>query len=287
MRKTAYRFSIFLFSILLLGCSSFTPLNLSILQGESSTAQKLIENGANVNEKDDFGFPPLYLAASKGQTEIVKLLLNKGADVNLKTNDGSTALMAAAFGGYSDIVRLLLEKGARVNEGAQSFNQGGFWGSWPSPSPLTLMAARGDIETVKLLLDKGADVNLKTDLGLTALNEAGGTGKVALVKLLLERGAEIDAKGGPFGYTVLSNAAFNGHRELVKFLVDKGASVDDVVGCAQEGPSLLCLPRYGDQRRPIPQAGRPKERRLCRRPTWRNNRSCTSSCSTSRYDARR
>ena len=222
MKRLCGTIFVWFLTILVSGCTGLTSLNESILLGENSTAQKLIENGADVNEKDDIGFTPLCLAASKGQIGTVKLLLDKGANVNLKTNDGSTALVAAAAGGYSEIVRLLLEKGAKVNEGGKLLYQSGW-------TALILVAAHGDIETVKLLLDRGADVNLKTSVGWTALNQAAGTGKVALAKLLLERGAYIDAKGGTFGLTALSTAALNGHRELVRYLLDNGASVDDAL----------------------------------------------------------
>ena len=56
----------------------------------------LVENGAEVNNKNNDGTTALLWAASKGYLEIVRLLVENGAEVNSKNNDGTTALLSAA-----------------------------------------------------------------------------------------------------------------------------------------------------------------------------------------------
>jgi len=58
---------------------------------------------------------PIWAAASGGYDDEIRFLLDRGADVNAKTNFGSSALMAASFNGYDSTVRLLLSRGADVN----------------------------------------------------------------------------------------------------------------------------------------------------------------------------
>ena len=59
--------------------------------GHINTVRRLLEEGADVNVKDDRGSTALMYASEEGHVETVKLLLEKGADVNAKDNDGGTA----------------------------------------------------------------------------------------------------------------------------------------------------------------------------------------------------
>jgi hypothetical protein len=97
-------------------------------------------------------------------------------------------------------------------------------------TPLLTAASKGDINTVKDLLDKGADVNTQAakDLDWTALMDAAQTGHIAVVKLLIEKGADVNAKDR-WGRTVLSWAAWGGHIAVVKLLIEKGADIDSAI----------------------------------------------------------
>lgn len=82
-----------------------------------------------------------------------------------------------------------------------------------------------DIETIKSLLAKGADIDVKAHDGQTPLIVAALEGDTALVKNLLERGAEINAKG-IYGRTALMWAAAGGNDAIIQLLLDKGADVN-------------------------------------------------------------
>ncbi|WP_342223953.1 ankyrin repeat domain-containing protein [Spiroplasma endosymbiont of Asaphidion curtum] len=75
----------------------------------------LIENGANINARNNDRDTPLHSAARNGNFEIVELLLKHGADVNAITKDGRTPLHYATQEGHIDIVKLLIEHKADVN----------------------------------------------------------------------------------------------------------------------------------------------------------------------------
>jgi ankyrin repeat protein len=75
---------------------------------------------------------------------------------------------------------------------------------------------------VKLLLEKGADVECKSDNGRTPPCWAAWNGRGAVVKLLLEKGADVECKSDN-GRTPLCWAKWNGHKAIVKLLLEKGA----------------------------------------------------------------
>jgi outer membrane protein assembly factor BamB len=84
-------------------------------------------------------------------------------------------------------------------------------------------AARGDAAAVRKLLDEGAPVDAKTRYGATALSFACDKGQLEVVKLLLERGADPNAKDTFYGANPLSWAAQRGAVEVARLLVEKGA----------------------------------------------------------------
>jgi len=90
-------------------------------------------------------------------------------------------------------------------------------------------AIRGDANSVKTLLDKGADVNVRDADGNTALDWAAGEGQLEIVKILLDKGADVNVKG-MLGFTPLMAATTHGHTEIVKILLDRGADVNAISG---------------------------------------------------------
>lgn len=96
--------------------------------------------------------------------------------------------------------------------------------------PLVDAADRGDLNTVKTLLDNGADVNQRGGntamlFSGTALMHASDKGRTDVVKLLLARGADANARDG-IGVTPLVHAAQNGHSEIVELLLDHGVPAE-------------------------------------------------------------
>lgn len=121
------------------------------LKMHAEDIRQAIEDGADPNEKDDFGEPILVAAAFQGAVEVVQILLSAGVDINAGTTKksewgweelGVTPLVASVQGGAN------VEMGGKAAE------------STPQ------------IETVQILLDAGADINAKTETGRTALSEA-------------------------------------------------------------------------------------------------------------------
>jgi Ankyrin repeats (3 copies)/Ankyrin repeat len=79
---------------------------------------------------------------------------------------------------------------------------------------------------VKLLVEKGAELETESKSGRTPLSWAAEKGHEAVVKLLVEKGAELEAKDGNSGRTPLLWAAVRGHDAVVKLLLDRGADIE-------------------------------------------------------------
>jgi TonB family protein len=116
-------------------------------EGRVEDVRALLDQGLDVNARNEDDWTPLLLAALGGHPEVVTLLLERGADVNAGDTSGQTALMYAARGGHTEAVALLLDHGADVNAKDEE-----------GETPLTAAEAAGHKKVVKLLLEGGADV---------------------------------------------------------------------------------------------------------------------------------
>jgi ankyrin repeat protein len=170
------------------------------------------------------------VAARTGNPEVMKLLLAHGGDANAREPErGQTALMWAALEKHPDVVRVLIGAGADIwartkanvpdKEAGSAGGAAGQGGGRRPPSngangftPLLFAARVGDLDTARLLLEAGGDVNDVADDGLSALVLATLRGHVALATLLLEYGADPNADSA--GYTALHWAAGSWETEL-------------------------------------------------------------------------
>lgn len=169
----------------------------------------------DINKPDENGDTPLILAAEQGHTDVVDLLLENKADPNIHGSDDMTALIRAAAGGHNEIVKKLIEAGAQVDATEQNFEQTALHFA---------IKERGNIETVTLLLDHGANPNHATSDGDTPLTLAASdpdhTKASQLVELLLSRGADVNHRGFG-GRTALMEAAGRGYVDITKRLLQE------------------------------------------------------------------
>jgi hypothetical protein len=81
----------------------------------TADVERLLENGADVDSRDEAGMTPLHSVAFLGHIKTARLLIKYGADVNAINDKGETPLHLAADGGQLEIVKLLLDSGAEIN----------------------------------------------------------------------------------------------------------------------------------------------------------------------------
>ncbi|KAH8704430.1 ankyrin repeat-containing domain protein [Phaeosphaeriaceae sp. PMI808] len=121
-----------------------------------------------------------------------------------------------------------------LDRGANVNAQGGHYGN-----ALQAASEEGDEELVKLLLDRGANVNAQGGHYGNALQAASYGGHERIMKLLLDSGANVNARGGRYG-NALQAASYGGHERTVKLLLDNGANVnaqDGIYGNALQAAS--------------------------------------------------
>lgn len=215
---------------------SGTAIQEAAYKGHKDVVEVLIEKGADINSKgQEFG-SALEAASYSGFKDLVKMLLEKGADVNIGGGQYGTALKAASSKGHRDIAELLIENGADINilagyihlfpgclYGPDYLKKGaGFEGT-----PLQAAAYEGNKEVVELLLEKGADVNVKRGEFGPALAAAAFKGHKEIAELLLQNGANPNIIAG-FYETALHAAVFGGSEEIVELLIEKGADINIV-----------------------------------------------------------
>ena len=176
-----------------------TPLIVAAAHdGNSQTVKLLLDKGADISATDRTKNTPLLVAAHANDTESVRLLLAKGADINAKNSFGDTAFMNAASNGNVEVMKLLLAKGTDVN--VVDTNDGIGVKNGPIAlgdfTALHFAAPTGGSAAVKLLLDAGAKVNVQDVRGMTPLVLAIGTDRpdIDVIRLLLAKGADKNLK---------------------------------------------------------------------------------------------
>jgi ankyrin repeat protein len=155
-----------------------TPAVAALAGRHFQLAQVLHRNGSSVESRGIYELTPLHSAAMYGDLEMVQVLLEYGVDVNTKNKYGSTPLNYVLMGRHSDprVARLLIAHGADPN----------ILGCWRGLTPLHHASEKGMIEMVRLLIELGANVEVKDDMGRTPLDIASGKQSEEIIKLLLE-----------------------------------------------------------------------------------------------------
>jgi ankyrin repeat protein len=171
-------------------------------------------NKNDVHQKDEFGKTALAYAAANGNEYMINCILQAGADINARDNLNKTSLMyAVSKAGNIKIVELLLEAGANPSVIDTQHN-----------SVLMYAVLYGDLDIVKLLLNKNHNMNLVNSAGLNVLNLAiTQNAEFQVIKDLIMYGCDTESRAAIGGYTSLMHAVYCGRDDVVKELLLNGA----------------------------------------------------------------
>lgn len=136
--------------------NGLTPLHWAVIEDRTNMVEFLLSRGADVRAADRYGWTPLHKAVAFNRVKLAKMLLDNGAD-------------PLAFGIRYGVIRF---------------------------APIHLAAEAGFTDMVKLFLDGGVDINLRTEgqNRVTCLHIASGKGRAEAVELLLKSGADVNAR---------------------------------------------------------------------------------------------
>ena len=250
-----------------------TALLYAARDGRLEIVRMLVAAGADAKLADVNKISPFMMAITNDHMEVAHFLLERGADVKASDNWGRTPLWEAVemrdieYGRSGErnvdreqvlgLIQTLIEHGADVNARTREvpplrrflMGLGDLsWVDFTGQTPFLRAALSGDTTVMRLLLEHGADPNIKTFAGTTALMAAAGLNwmggqtytesKESLmdaVKICLDKGADVNAANS-MGLTAVFGAVNRGSDDILTLLVEKGARLDVK---DKEGRSLM------------------------------------------------
>ncbi len=152
------------------------PLVKAVASNDLKAVTALLAQGADANVKNSVEMPVLVMAIRRGSAPVVEALLKHGADPNVRMVDTDLTPLLHAVGPdapvRAEIAKALVAAGADLNAASRKKDTRLF-----GVTPLMVAAANGCDDLVQLFLDKGADIDVKTPEGFTALSLAKSFGR--------------------------------------------------------------------------------------------------------------
>jgi len=203
-------------------------LHLAAYMGDMEKLKKLLEEGVNVNTPATYDTTALHAAANGGNKDVVQFLIGKGAKVDARDTFGLPPLYYAALHNYEDITDLLLDKGIDINAKHYDYT-------------LLYYAIFSDgdkgKDAIKLLISKGANVNVQDRGGFTPLNYSIWLDYGDIAELLINNGADVNAEDTR-GLTPYYWAVMHGRKDVVELLTAKGATAVSTIHLAARAGDL-------------------------------------------------
>jgi len=214
-----------------------TPLHVAARHRDVESIKILVDNGANVSDKNTEGQTVLHIACSVGDEAAVKYLHSVKANPNVYDKLNRTPLHVATEGGHNAIIEILIDRyKADVNQRAKD------------GSTLIHLASKcGHPDVALFFVKRGVPLQMPNKEGAICLHEAAKQGHVSVVKSLLMKGASVNVMTKDF-YTPLHTAVRHGKHLVVQVVLGFGADVNCRGGQNREAPLHLAARLKSDAR---------------------------------------
>ena len=188
----------------------------------------LDQDATLVNAKADNGLSAVLVAAYYNEPNIAQLLVQRGAAV--------TIFEAATVGALDRVQDWLAEQPHLLN----AYAPDGF-------QPIGLAAFFGHTAIVEYLIEQGAEIDAPShnNMRVRPLHSAVANKRVDIVKLLIERGADVNSTQAD-DFTPLHEAAQNGMLDVARWLIERGANVNPRLSSTQQTPLTLAIEYHHD-----------------------------------------
>lgn len=185
----------------------------AIKEGDVKSFKKALENGADLEAKNEIDGTPLLQAIIEKRYEMGAYLVRKGADLSFDVMSTAYMLMGenAMFVQFLNVARTAIAKPKTED-------------SEKNEADLLIAISEGDVDKVKDAIKLEVNPNCQDSQGVSALRWAIGWNKVnaEIVKTLLDAGADPNEVSDT-GWTAMTNALLENNDEVVKILLDHGA----------------------------------------------------------------
>ena len=204
--------------------NGWTPLMLAAVNCSTVSSEKmvriLLHYGADLEKKACNEDVLFYMVRNKcsfkhsATKAVFRLLVTMGADINKLLYNGVSLLQYICYIGNVDALKLCIDLGADINIVGYNYKL----------TPLHKACEYNQLECVKVLIDSGANLNLKNSIGRTPLIVAVQNQYEVCAQLLIDSGADLNIQDQN-GHTVLIFACSNNLINCVKELIKKGGNI--------------------------------------------------------------
>jgi len=193
--------------------------------GHLEIVKLLIEKGANVNESNLSGWTTLFFAINANHLDIANRLIEKGANLLVTNNDNYTTLMLCASKiDFNEITKKIIEIADLKHINIQS--------TLKKETALTVATKASNLEVAKLLIEKGADIYLKSSMHNNALIYSVQIDNIDIIKYFVEeknvditKEINININDEYALHYLIDYALIYGNKEIIEYLLSKGSTL--------------------------------------------------------------
>ena len=224
LRKNLRIICLVILLVSLVGCEK--TIHMAASSGDVEIMTQLLDDDPQlINKQDSYGMTPLHWAVDKYEHKVIDLLIKRKANLNIQDKYGKTPLEHAIDKNHRRVAMTLILSGADLPKESDSpkYNKQEIINTI---KPLHLVVQEGDLEKVKEVISRYPEqVNIKDDSSRVPLYWAARSNHVDIVRLLVEKGSDVNARTGD-GWAALHTSAYNGRLEAATTLLELGAEVD-------------------------------------------------------------